>query len=167
MARCQVHILLMFLFESGFNSQMILQQIRLFLKYCTFPPKCCSFGFPIAFTFPQFAQFPQFFHSRPVLVIFYRSTDNNLQLGGSFGYRFNFFPTTGNNSHPGDSFGYNYNRGWAGLPPERNTIWLTADFHLRCRLLDQPLRLPQVLIKPRKILSSSSVVHWRRPAELG
>ena len=105
MARCQVHILLMFLFESGFNSQMILQQIRLFLKYCTFPTKCCSFGFAIAFTFPQFAP-------RPVLVIFYRSTDNNLQLGGSFGYRFNFFPTTGNNSHPGDSFGYNYNRGW-------------------------------------------------------
>ena len=106
MARCQVHILLMFLFESGFNSQMISQQIRLFLKYCTFPTKCCSFGFAIAFTFPQFAP-------RPVLVIFYRSTDNNLQLGGSFGYRFNFFPTTGNNSHPGDSFGCNYNRGWA------------------------------------------------------
>ena len=30
-----------------------------------------------------------------------------------------------------------------------------------------PLRLTQVSIKPRKMHSSSSAVHWRRPAELG
>ena len=29
------------------------------------------------------------------------------------------------------------------------------------------LRLPQVLIKPRKMHSSSFAVHWRRHAELG
>ena len=30
-----------------------------------------------------------------------------------------------------------------------------------------PLRLPQVFLKPRKMHSRSSAVHWRRHAELG
>ena len=77
-----------------------------FLRYCTFPTKCCSFGFPIAFTFPQFPP-PRNLPRGQFWSFFY----NNLHLGGSFGYRLNFFPTAGNNSILGDSFGYNYNRG--------------------------------------------------------
>ena len=40
-------------------------------------------------------------------------------------------------------------------------------FPVRPAGVDLALRLPQVLIKPRMMHSSSSAVHWRQPAELG
>ena len=42
-----------------------------------------------------------------------------------------------------------------------------AQSYTPARIMHEPLRLPQVSIKPRKMHSSSFAVHWRRPAELG
>ena len=55
-----------------------------------------------------------------------------------------------------------------GLTPRKSHIFIWSSANLSpLFLMVPPLQLPQVLIKPRKMHSSSSAVHWRRPAELG
>ena len=62
------------------------------------------------------------------------------------------------------------------LCTEDLSIRQAPHYHPACNLPEQclrkggregALRLPQVLIKPRKMHSSSFAVHWRRHAELG
>ena len=53
-----------------------------------------------------------------------------------------------------------------GKSKERNLVCSECKRYL-VEVVVGPLRLPQVLIKPRKIHSSSSAVLWRRPAKLG